>query len=72
MERRHAQRKLLRSRFDEPPRLIRQWSLFWLGIALVVAAAFAAAGSLEGVAPGIRTWWWTPIAAGFGLLALSL
>jgi hypothetical protein len=75
-----AQRSILRSGADgsaappqgEAPRLVRRWGLFWLGMALVVAGAFAAAGSFSAVAAALRAWWWVPVSAGFGVLALSI
>ncbi len=55
-----------------PPRLLRSWPLFWLGMALVVLGAFAAAGTLAGIQPDVKGWWWVPVAVGFGVLALSV
>lgn len=54
------------------PRLIRRWGLFWLGLALVIAGAFAASGVLSAAAPGLKPLWWVPVGFGFGVLTLSI
>jgi hypothetical protein len=65
-----AQKRVFKSPGSQDrPSLIRSWPLFAAGTALVVAGAFVAAGALG---PAAKPWWWTPVGAGFAVLAFSV
>ena len=69
-----AQRALLKHpSASAVPRLIRRGTVFGVGLVLVVAGAFVAAGVLPGgLGAGARPWWWLPVAFGFAVLTLSI